>query len=176
MTVYFLRHASAGQHTMNASQDEKRPLDEDGIKQSHDVGRALKALKIGVDAIISSPLTRALQTAEIVGEEIGHKKIVKDAALRPDASYEDFQKLLGKFAGKKEIIVAGHNPNLTEFLNHLLADGDGFHMIDMKKGAVAKVEIESSGGPKLAWYMPPKVIRALQKGSAKSSRPKTVLK
>ena len=63
MLVYFLRHASAGQRKLRPSSDEKRPLDKDGIEQCQYIGRALAALDVHVDAILSSPLKRSTQTA-----------------------------------------------------------------------------------------------------------------
>lgn len=176
MIVYCLRHASAGQPMMNAGKDEKRPLDEKGVQQAHDVGRALAALKVEVDAIISSPLRRAFQTAQIVGEELGHEKVISDDALRPGAGFREFEALLGRYAGKKAIMVAGHNPNLSEFLNQILTGTEDLKPIEMKKAAVAMIEQEGSHTATLMWYMPPKVIRSLQKASARSSRPKTVSK
>ena len=66
-----------------------------GIQQSHDVGRALAALEVTVDAIISSPLRRATQTASVVANEMGYKdQIVTDVALRPEATCQQFQELL----------------------------------------------------------------------------------
>ena len=59
MDIYFLRHASAGQYSPG-SNDDQRPIDKTGEQQSHDVGRALAALDLKLDAILSSPLTRAI--------------------------------------------------------------------------------------------------------------------
>jgi len=55
MIVYFLRHASAGQHLASFKKDEKRALDKEGIEQCGYVGRALAALDVQVDTILSSP-------------------------------------------------------------------------------------------------------------------------
>ncbi len=175
MDIYFLRHASAGQYSPGTN-DDKRPIDKTGEQQSHDVGRALAALDLKLDAIISSPLTRALQTAEIAAAELGHKdKIVTDEALRPEASYQQFQDLLTR-SGKKTIMVVGHNPSMTEFLIRMLSGSDSPAFIDFKKGAVAKVEKDESQPAALKWCMTPKLIRAIQKASASSSRPKTTSK
>lgn len=177
MELYFLRHANAGQPKMDRSKDEKRPLDEMGVEQAHDVGRALAALGVKPDIILASPLIRAVHTAEIVAEEIGQKdKIFAEAALRPEASYEDFQDLLRRHENKKQVMVVGHNPSLSEFLNNVLADGDSFHGIELKKAAIAKVEREGGKTATLKWLLPPKVIHSIQKGSASNSRPKTVSK
>jgi|SRR6516225_491980 phosphohistidine phosphatase len=177
MYIYFLRHANAGVPKANAAKDEKRPLDERGIKQGHDVGRALAAMNVTLDVIVSSPLLRALQTAEIVAREMRHRsKVVTDAALRPGASYEEFQQLLDRHSRTEAIMVVGHNPNLSQFLNKLLPGGNGATPIELKKGSIAKVEKEGRNPAILKWYMTPKVVSAIQHGSATSARPKTVRK
>ena len=175
MEIFFLRHANAGEPKLNPAKDEQRPLDKLGVEQCHIVGRALAALKVELDAIVASPLLRAQQTASIVAEEIGQKnKLATDDALRPEASYERFQQLLGRYKDKNAIMVVGHNPSQTEFLNQLLT-GDLGEIVELKKGAIARVEWDGDKAV-LKWIIPPKVVGALQQGSAKSSRPKTVSK
>lgn len=174
MQIIFLRHANAGEPKLNPSKDQKRALDKLGIEQSHDVGRALAALNITVDVIISSPLRRATQTAAVVANEIDYEdKVVTDDALRPEASYEQFQELLRRYSRKDAIMVVGHNPTMTEFLNKLIGATTS---VELKKGAVARVEKEGRRAAVLKWCIPPKVIRSIQQGSASSSRPKTVSK
>src|SRR5689334_10083338 len=117
MTIYFLRHASAGQHLINPKKDEQRGLDEDGIQQCRLIGRALAAMEVQVDAIISSPLKRASQTAALVANEMGHEgKLQLDPALRPEASFSQFRELLARHAKADAVMFVGHNPNLSEFL------------------------------------------------------------
>ena len=176
MEIYFLRHANAGEQKLNPAKDEQRPLDKLGIEQSHVVGRALAALKLKLDAIISSPLVRAHQTASIVADEIGHREaIITNNALRPDSTYQQFEQLLAHYGDKEAILIVGHRPSQTEFLNRLVAGGDA-GPIDFKKGAIARVDREGSQPAVLKWLMPPKLVRAIQQDSAKSSRPKTVSK
>ena len=176
MDIYFLRHASAGQYSPG-SNDDKRPIDKTGEQQSHDVGRALAGLDLKFDTIISSPLTRAMQTATIVAAELGHKdKIVTDDALRPEANCGHLEDLLARYAKTKVILLVGHNPSMTEFLTQLLAGGDSAEFIDFKKGAAAKVERVDRQPAVLKWCLTPKVVRAIQQASASSSRPKTVSK
>jgi phosphohistidine phosphatase len=177
MDIYFLRHANAGEPKLSLDKDEKRPLDKLGIEQSHDVGRALAALDVNPDVIISSPLRRATQTAAVVANEMGHEdKVIIDAALRPEASYEKFLDLLRRHGRRDAIMVVGHNPSMTEFLNQLLANGSPLNAIELKKGTVAKVEKDGRKPAMLRWCMPPKVVRSIQQASASSSRPKTVRK
>ncbi|MFZ0914548.1 MAG: phosphohistidine phosphatase SixA [Candidatus Korobacteraceae bacterium] len=177
MDIYFLRHANAGEPKADPAKDEKRPIDKLGIAQSHDVGRALAALDVSPDVIISSPLRRATQTAAVVASELGYEdKVILDAALRPEAGYEKFQELLRRYSRKDAIIVVGHNPSMTLFLNQLLSGGRPLNAIELKKGGVAKVEKDGRKPAVLKWCMPPKVVRAIQQASASSSRPKTVPK
>lgn len=174
MIIYFLRHANAGDPKVDPVKDAKRPIDKLGIEQSHDVGRALAALDVTVDVIISSPLRRATQTAAVVSNELGHEeKIILDDALRPEAGFEQFKELLRRHSRRDSIMVVGHNPSMTEFLNKLLITGGMQHPIELKKGAVAKVEKERRSNAVLRWVFPPKVVRVLHEISAKSSRPKS---
>src|SRR5450755_4471911 len=110
MILYFLRHASAGVPVSNQKKDEKRALDEDGLLQCGYVGRALAAMDIQMDLILSSPLKRAAQTASLVGNELSYEgKMPLEDALRPSASFDAFQKMLDKYAKFESIMVVGHN-------------------------------------------------------------------
>jgi phosphohistidine phosphatase len=173
MFLYFLRHASAGQQLSNSKKDEKRGLDKDGIEQCGYVGRALAALGVQVEVIISSPLKRSTQTAALVGNEMGHEgKLVLEAALRPGASFADFQKMLEKYARQDSVMVVGHNPNLEEFLGRVIGEADSEATVELKKGAVAKVEMRRSSGS-LSWCLTPRILRALHAAAVESARPKT---
>ena len=173
MFLYFLRHASAGQQLSNAKKDEKRGLDQDGIEQCGYIGRALAALGVQVDVIISSPLKRSTQTAALIGNEMGHEgKLVLENALRPEAGFSDFQKMLQKYASQESLLLVGHNPNLREFLGRLISERGCEATIELKKGAVAKVEMRRSFGS-LSWCLTPRILRTLHVAAAESSRPKT---
>jgi len=178
MVIYFLRHANAGQKQFSSPEkDQKRPLDKIGEEQSHDVGRALAYIGVTANVIISSPLTRAVQTASIVAQELGHEeKIVLDVALRPEATFEQFKALLNRHKDKLAIMVVGHDPSMTEFVNRVLSGGRPMSVVEMKKAGVAKVELELRRPAVLRWCMTPKVVQRIQRSSAKRSRPKTDLK
>ena len=84
MIIYFLRHASAGEQPDQSEKRRKTRARQEGIEQCGYVGRALAALDVQVDVIISSPLKRATQTASLVGNEMGYEgKLQIEAALRP---------------------------------------------------------------------------------------------
>jgi|SRR5690348_4329905 phosphohistidine phosphatase len=173
MLVYFLRHASAGEKYANPKKDEKRPLDAEGIQQCGLIGRALNALDVQVDVIITSPLKRATQTAAAVANELGNEgKLQMSAALRPEATFDQFRELLQQQAHAEAIMVVGHNPNLSEFLGRLVSRPGGRAGFDLKKGGVARVELRRGGG-QLHWCITPKLVRSVQAAAADSSRPKT---
>jgi len=158
---------------LNAKKDEKRALDKDGIEQCGYIGRALAALGVQVDVIISSPLKRSTQTAALVGNEMGHEgKLVTDNVLRPEGTFADFQKLLEKHARQDSILVVGHNPNLRDFLGRVISDSGCEAVIELKKGAVAKVEMRRNAGS-LSWCITPRILRTLHAAATESSRPKT---
>jgi len=160
MFLYFLRHASAGQTLSSAKKDEKRGLDKDGIEQCGYIGRALAALGVQVEVIVTSPLKRSMQTAALVGNEMGHEgKLVKENALRP-------------YARQDAVLLVGHNPNLGEFLGRVISESGCEAVVELKKGAVAKVEMRRNSGS-LSWCITPRILRALHAAATESSRPKT---
>ena len=173
MIIYFLRHASAGEPFASPKKDEKRALDKDGIEQCGTVGRVLAALDVQVDTIISSPLKRSAQTASLVGNELSYEgKLQFENALRPGASYTDFRRMLEKYARQEAIMVVGHNPNLSEFLGRAISEPGCEANVDLKKGAVAKVDLGRNSAV-MQWCMTPRVLRSIYAAAAESSRPKT---
>src|SRR6185369_9579296 len=127
-------------------------------EQSTQVGRALAALDVQVDAILTSPLKRAVQTASLVGNELGFEGQVQfEDALRPSASFADFRRMLQKYAKKEAVMVVGHNPSMSEFLGRSISENGCEATIDLKKGAVARVDMEQSTGAML-WCITPRIV------------------
>jgi phosphohistidine phosphatase len=173
MILYVLRHTSAGDHLATPKKDEKRALDKEGIEQCGYVGRAWAALEVQVDVIVSSPLKRCTQTAALVGNELGYEgKLQTEPGLRPEAGLADFRKILEKYSRQEAVMVVGHNPNLSQFLGSVISDSGCEASVELKKGAVAKVEMRRSSGT-LQWCLTPKVLRALYDAAVESSRPNT---
>jgi phosphohistidine phosphatase len=173
MIVYFLRHASAGKSVPDRDKDRHRALDQEGIEQCRYVGRLLAALEVQVDLVISSPLKRATQTAAQVSNELGYEgKLQFDDALLPGADYNAFRQLLQKHHKQDAVMVVGHNPSLSSFLSLAISRRGADEAVDLKKGAVARVEVSNKSAV-LQWCVTPKIARALYASSAKRSRPKT---
>ena len=172
MNLYLLRHASAGQRKPDPIVDFKRSLDREGKQQCILLGSVLSAMRLQFDAVFSSPLKRAAQTAALVGNEAGfEKKIQLAQALAPTGSWADFQRLLESAPGAEDILLVGHSPNLPEFLNRLVAPTGGAN-IRLRKGAIAHIDL-SRGPAKLQWLLDPRIVRALYATSTRRSRAKT---
>lgn len=172
MNLYLMRHASAGIPRDNPILDAKRSLIKEGKDQCMLMARMLNALKVQVDVVVSSPLKRAMQTAQFVGTEMGYEaKVEIGKALGPDAAYADFQKLIAKYADREGVLMVGHNPNIFQFLGRIIT-GNGGAAIRMRKGSVARIDMDRHP-PILQWLIDPRMARSIYASVAKSSRPKT---
>jgi phosphohistidine phosphatase len=172
MILYLMRHANAGMPRENPTLDAKRSLIKEGKEQCVLMARVLSALKAQVDVVVSSPLKRALQTAQFVGTELGYDgKVEISPALALDADYTAFQKMLAKYADREGVLIVGHNPNLFQFLGRLVT-GNGGASIRMRKGSVARIDLDRHP-PQVQWLIDPRTARAIYASVQKSSRPKT---
>ena len=174
MNLYILRHASAGLRRPNPLLDAKRPLDKEGKKHCLQLAHVLNALNIQFDLVVSSPLKRCLQTASLVGTETGYEaKIMSSTALAPEGTLKDFHKLLNECSKSENLLVVGHNPNLTNFLGALLVPASSAPAkVRLRKGSIARVVL-TRGPATLQAMIDPRTIRALYATSTKSSRRKT---
>ncbi|HTZ89124.1 MAG TPA: phosphohistidine phosphatase SixA [Alloacidobacterium sp.] len=181
MNLYILRHASAGTRRANPIIDTKRPLDKEGKQQCMLVGSYLNALNVQFDAIVSSPLKRALQTASLVGTEVGYDaKILVSEALAPSATVTNFEKLVAGLTQYENVLVVGHNPNLAVFFGALIAPRSAIGVtgqsdkprIRLRKGAIARIDCTRRPGT-LHWLVDPRILRGVYARVTKSSRRKT---
>jgi phosphohistidine phosphatase len=176
MNLFILRHASAGIRRTNPLVDVKRPLDKDGKRHCLQLAYVLNALKIQFDLVVSSPLKRSLQTASLVGNETGYEsKILLSKALAPEATLQDFVKLLRECHDRENVLVVGHNPNLTTFLGSIIVPLDtSAASVRLRKGSLARVACDPNlrRPATLQWVLDPRVVRALYATSTKSSLPK----
>ena len=172
MNFYILRHASAGVRRRSPLADAKRPLDKEGKEQCLLIARYLNALRVQLDLIISSPLKRALQTASLVGTEVAYdSKIQVSEAVAPAGTNAGFQALVASLAGHENVLVVGHNPNLSEFLGSLVCSPRAAS-VRMRKGAIARVDCTSRPG-QLVSLIDPRMLRQIYASAAKSSRRNT---
>jgi phosphohistidine phosphatase len=178
MNLFILRHASAGTSRLNPLVDRKRPLDKEGKKHCLQLAAILNNQKTQFDLILSSPLKRSLQTAQLIGTETGYEaEIVHSDALTPTATFKDFQKLLQTvsvdFPEKENILVVGHNPNLAVFLSALLLPVPSAQAIKirLRKGSLAHLTY-TRGPAVLQNLIDPRVVRASFATSTRGPRRK----
>jgi len=175
MNLFILRHASAGVRRSNPLLDVKRPLDKDGKRHCLLLAHTLNALNIQFDLVVSSPLKRSVQTASLVGTETGYEnQILISNTLAPEANFRDFQRLLSECRDYENLLVVGHNPNITQFLAALLVPSSATTLpqVRLRKGSIARLSLTRAPAT-LTWLLDPRTIRALYTTSTKSSRRKT---
>lgn len=175
MNLFILRHASAGTRRTNPLLDVKRPLDKEGKRHCLHLAHVLNALNVNFDLIVSSPLKRSLQTASLIGTETGYEaQILHSNALAPSATLKDFHNLLKECAHAENVLVVGHNPNLTTFLGALLVPSASAvpARIRLRKGSLARLNL-TRGPAMLQGLLDPRTVRALYATSTRSSRRKT---
>src|SRR3989338_5996789 len=163
MRCYLLRHAEAVPPGMSGSRsDVERPLTPEGHAQARAAAAALQRLKIPVDAIATSGIARAAQTASPVARAFELRRaMVELAALRPEARPGDSSRALREFSDREHVVLVGHEPHMSAWLAVLVA-GDGGLRCDFKKGAIACVELErvppAQGSGTLRWFLTPKQL------------------
>lgn len=174
MNVYLLRHASAGTRRINPLLDVKRPLDKEGKQSCLQLAHVLNALNVQFDLIVSSPLKRSMQTAALIGTETAYDgQLLLSNALAPAAAFPDFQRLLHECEAHENILLVGHDPNLTSFAGSLLVPQANrvSAQLRLRKGSLARINLDRGAGV-LQWLLDPRTIRALYSTSTKSSRRK----
>lgn len=143
MNLFVMRHGLAlDEGTHGIQSDAERPLSEDGRRKSKLAAAALQKLEITFDAILTSPLTRAAQTAEIVARELGISKALEECpALAPPGNSRGLISRIGKFKPRPEnLLIVGHEPHLSQLIATLISENSA--RVTMKKGAVCKLVVE----------------------------------
>jgi phosphohistidine phosphatase len=152
----FLRHANAGDPMTWDRPDEERPITEKGRRQAERVGRLLAAAGYAPDVILSSPLARARQTAEIVSEILGTRMRIDDR-LGEALDLATIERILADAGDPRRPVLVGHDPDFSELVSELVGAP-----IPMRKGALARVDLErplEPGTGELRWLLPPDILR-----------------
>jgi phosphohistidine phosphatase len=169
MKLLVVRHGEAedkDKFARTGKSDDLRPLTPAGKREMRDVAGGIREIVSAIDALLTSPLVRAMQTAAIVGEEYDRDP-VKVEWLRPEAPYEDFARWAQSSREKQTVAIVGHEPHLSGLVSWLLAGAED-SFVELKKGAACLLEIEEeNAGPSsamLVWSMAPKHLRAIGRG------------
>lgn len=161
--LYLVRHAIACEHDgVKWPDDDKRPLTHKGTARMREVVEGLLELDVELDLVITSPLVRAKQTADLIiaGWPDAPALLVNDA-LAPTGTPAGVAAVLSRHSKLKDIALVGHEPNL----GHLAAFLIGARApLSFKKGGVACIEMPTLpvvGPGQLTWHATPKMLRAL---------------
>jgi len=162
--LYLIRHGVAEERGDAWPDDSKRPLTEEGTSRMRKAARGLSRLGITFDIVLTSPLVRARQTAEIVAGGLAPRpSLVNIESLAPDAGYAALMADLEKHARKPRIALVGHEPDIGELAARLIGSR---RAIEFKKIAICRIdldEIPPSGPGQLRWFVTPKILLALKK-------------
>jgi phosphohistidine phosphatase len=153
MKLCFLRHGEADWPNWNKPDDE-RPLTDRGRKEMKRVAKFLERLRFSAAVILTSPLPRASQTAEIVAKRLGIE-LKTEPALAHGFNIERLRRIIAKVNADCTMVV-GHEPEFSEVIKELTG-GE----VKLSKAGIALLEINrgcTSG--KLLWLFPPKIPKA----------------
>ena len=163
LQVCLVRHGVAGDPDPRKWPDDAgRPLTTDGVAKMREAARGLAEI-FGASAVLSSPLVRARQTAEILMERFE----IEDLHLSDALATGDDGQLLRDIAalGAAKVFAVGHEPHMSRTLSNLLtADADCLSS-QFKKGAAGLVVFEAEIAPGLGyleWLLQPAALRALR--------------
>lgn len=162
--LYLIRHAVAEERGDAWPDDNKRPLTDEGIARMRKAARGLADIDVTIDIVLSSPLVRARQTAEIVAAALDPRpSLVNVDSLAPDGSFSAIVADLEKHGRKPRIALVGHEPAIGELAARLIGSR---HALEFKKGAICRIDLDElppAGPGDLRWMLTPKILRALRK-------------
>jgi phosphohistidine phosphatase len=152
MLIYFLRHGQADWPDWEKPDDE-RPLTKRGKKEMHAVAAFLKRIKARPDLIVTSPLPRASQTAEIAAERL-KVKCRHDKLLAKGFGRQELERLLKKYP-EESLMIVGHEPDFTQTISQLTGGS-----LKLSKAGVVLLELDRSWrNGRLLWLFPPKIAK-----------------
>jgi phosphohistidine phosphatase len=143
--------------------DRDRPLTWQGRSRMKEVARGLAGCVPGVSALITSPLRRALETAEILQQRYEGLRLVESDSLLPEADPAELGQFLGDAAFDSTALVVGHEPHLGSWVSWCVS-GETRSMLELRKGGACLLRFEGVLGPgqgRLLWLLTPSVSRRL---------------
>lgn len=166
LELYLVRHAVAAERGPDYPDDRLRPLTDEGVTKFARAVAGLREFGVTLDVVITSPLQRARETADLLVAGLRPKpKLVVVEALAPDHTLAEVMTAVGKVAstgrGASRLALVGHEPDLGAMAARLLgARGT----MEFRKGAVCRIDVDRampSGPGTLRWFLPPRALRGL---------------
>jgi phosphohistidine phosphatase len=160
--LYLVRHGIAVPHGSPEYAEDERPLTPEGRKKMRRVARGLRRLGLEVDRIVTSPLPRARETAEIVAEALDATDLLEDAdALRASNSAATIRDWLDS-RPESALMIVGHNPSFSDLVGLLMAGHDGPPLVELRKGGVAAFSAQPGTPLMLDWLARPRLLSRLR--------------
>ena len=156
--LHLLRHAHAGDPMKWTGSDAVRPLTEKGREQSERLGIFLARAGFQPDAILSSPLTRAVETARLVGAALDVRVDVVDELGGP-LDLDAVEALLRSAGDPRRPVLVGHDPDFSM----LAADLAGVGELPIRKATLVRIDVARplrTGCGILRWLLPPDLLAA----------------
>jgi phosphohistidine phosphatase len=164
MNVILVRHGRAGspvEFARSGMGDDLRPLTVEGRRRMRRNAEGLKAIVGKLDAIVTSPLVRAVETAQIVARAFGKVEMAELADLAPGGAREKVVRWLKEQPNGSTVAIVGHEPTLSGLASWLVCGGDS-HIFELKKGGACAVHLAdkpAEGAGELLWLMTPRQLR-----------------
>jgi len=169
MNVYLLRHGIAcDRNAKKFPNDDQRPLTQEGIERMREAAVGVAALIDQPDLILTSPLVRTAQTADVVAKSLGCEDRTETSdALRPGATTGIVRDILAARApdGVESILLVGHEPDMGEIASGLI--GAKGSVVEFKKGSLCAIYLDDEHLNRpgvLLWHLTAKQLRAIGKG------------
>jgi phosphohistidine phosphatase len=158
--LYFLRHGIAEDLHDGTESDALRPLSLQGRAALESSGRVMAMLDLGIDAVLTSPLLRAAQTAEIVARHLGVADLVeREPLLGGGFGVRQVAEIVRVRPDKSRLLLIGHEPDFSRTIGRLIGRA---HVV-CKKGSLVRIDLRSVRPPagELVWSIPPRLLRLL---------------
>ncbi len=155
--VYLLRHGDAGDKREWTGDDGERPLSEIGEQRSRVCSEYFAKTGITPSRILTSPLARSRQTADILAATMGREKLVsEDARLGPGFDIKDFREILAENVLEESLLLVGHDPSFSRVIAATIGGGS----IVLKKGGLVRLDVQDIRKPRgeLVWLASPSLF------------------
>jgi phosphohistidine phosphatase len=155
--IYLLRHGKAGSPL--PANDEARELTKGGVAALRAAAPLWRRLNLRPDIVLTSPLVRARQTAELLCEGIDAAPPLDDERLEPGAGWSEMARAIADHPDARRIMFVGHEPDLSRVAQHL----SGAASVRMRKGGLACLEfpgVPEPGSGEIAWLLDPDLYAA----------------
>ena len=155
MLLYLLRHADA---ETPAASDDARTLSEKGLGQARKVARFCEAHDMQLSLVLSSPIRRAHETAQIISATLRAELLIAPwlaCGMHPQGALEELQ----AYRSQSSVLLVGHEPDFSQFAAHLLGLPTN-NAIHIRKASLTLFELPvlRAGAATLLFSLPSKLM------------------